>query len=239
MYHLHRPKTLISLFFCMAISTAVLAQSNQKNYNYLTFKRKSHYFGLTLGYNHSSFKIEHSNRFINNGDYRINESGNSPGLTLCMITNFKIGDYFDFRVLPSITLVNRSLQYIKNGSSTPKIVRIESVFGEMPLLLRFTSSPYKDKRVFVTSGIKYTYDFSSNSRSDRARFAILRISPHDFQYEIGAGLQFYLPYFIFSPEIKFSHGINNLLIYDKTLLESTVVEKLFSQGLTISLHFEG
>ena len=83
------------------------------------------------------------------------------------------------------------------------------------------------------------YDFSSNSRTDKNRFDILRISPHDFQFEIGAGLQFFLPYFIFSPEIKFSHGLNNLLIYDSDFIESTIIEKLFSKSFTISFHFEG
>ena len=58
-------------------------------------------------------------------------------------------------------------------------------------------------------------------------------------FEIGAGIQFFLPYFIFSPEIKFSHGLNNILIFDDALPESTVIEKVLSRGFTISLHFEG
>jgi hypothetical protein len=57
--------------------------------------------------------------------------------------------------------------------------------------------------------------------------------------EYGAGIQFYLPYFIFSPEIKFSHGIGNVLLYNRSLQESTVLEKLLSRGFTLSFHFEG
>ena len=52
-------------------------------------------------------------------------------------------------------------------------------------------------------------------------------------------MQFYLPYFIFSPEIKFSHGLNNILIYDNKLPESTIIEKLFTKAFTLSFHFEG
>lgn len=214
-------------------------QDISKSYNYQTFKRKSHYFGLTIGYNSSGFKIEHSNRFINNSNFRWNEGLSNPGLTLSMITNFKLGDHIDFRVLPSIALSYRTLAYREVNSNIEKKDRIESVFGELPLLIRFTSQPYKDRRVYLIGGVKYTYDFSSNSRSDKNQFSIIRISPHDFQLEIGAGLQFYLPYFIFSPEIKFSHGINNSLIYDGSLPESTVIEKLFSKSFTISFHFEG
>ncbi|HEX5624759.1 MAG TPA: outer membrane beta-barrel protein [Saprospiraceae bacterium] len=215
------------------------AQGGSKSYNYLSFKRKSHYFGLTIGYNSSGFKIEHSRRFILNPDYRWNEGVSKPGLTLSMITNFKIGDYFDFRVLPSIALSYRSLAYVGAQNNVEREDRIESVFGEMPMLVRFTSAPYKDMRVFFLTGVKYSYDFASNSRSDKNQFQIVRISPHDFQFEIGAGMQFYLPYFIFSPEIKFSHGLNNILIYDRLLPESTIIEKLFSQSFTLSFHFEG
>ncbi|MBK6352702.1 MAG: outer membrane beta-barrel protein [Saprospiraceae bacterium] len=107
------------------------------------------------------------------------------------------------------------------------------------MIVRFTSAPYKDARVFMLAGVKYSYDFASNSRSDKNRFDLVRISPHDFQIEIGAGMQFFLPYFIFTPEIKFSHGLNNVLIYDNKLIESTIIDKLFSRTLTISFHFEG
>jgi hypothetical protein len=52
-------------------------------------------------------------------------------------------------------------------------------------------------------------------------------------------MQFFFPYFIFSPELKFSHGLGNVLIFDDSLPESTVLDKVLSRALTISLHFEG
>lgn len=238
MHHLLSKK--ISLYALVCILPFLLhAQEHAKSYNYNTFKNKTHYFGLTIGYNSSGYKLEHSRRFIQNPDFRWNEGISNPGLTLSMITNFKLGQNFDFRVLPSISLSYRTLSYQAINSNVEKKERIESVFGELPLLVRFTSAPYKDKRVYFLGGVKYSYDFSSNSRSDKNQFNIVRISPHDFHVEIGAGMQFYLPFFIFSPEIKFSHGINNILIYDSALPESTVIEKLFSKSFTISFHFEG
>ncbi|MBX7162607.1 MAG: PorT family protein [Saprospiraceae bacterium] len=215
------------------------AQSSYKSYNYLGFKKKNHYFGLTVAYNQSGFKIEHSKRFIQNPVYKINEGISNPGLTLSMVNNFKIGDYFDFRLLPSVSLSYRKINYTFIATGEQKTDLIESVFGELPMLIRFTSAPYKDKRFYVLAGVKYSYDFSSNSRSDKNKFDIIRISPHDFQVEVGIGMQFYMPFFIFSPEFKFSHGLGNLLIYDKNLVESTIIEKLFSKIITFSFHFEG
>ncbi len=239
MYNLFRHQIAFCIFVIIVFPLVIYSQANSASYNYLNFKRKSHYFGLTIGYNSSGYKIEHSKRFINNTNYKWNEGISNPGLTLSVIANFKIGDYFDFRVLPSIALSYRSLAYRDLSTNLERIERSESVFGEVPLLVRFTSAPYKDKRVFFLTGVKYSYDFASNSRTNKNQFQIVRISPHDFQFEIGAGMQFYLPFFIFSPEIKFSHGLNNILIFDSKLPESTIIEKLFSKSFSISLHFEG
>lgn len=148
MHNLFRLQIVILFISLFLFPDLLLSQSNSNSYNYLAFKRKSHYFGLTIGYNSSGFKIEHSRRFINNANYKWNEGIRKPGLTLSMITNFKIGEYFDFRVLPSISLSYRSLGYIGVNSTIERQDRIESVFGELPMLIRFTSAPYKDKRVF-------------------------------------------------------------------------------------------
>ncbi|MEP7197435.1 MAG: outer membrane beta-barrel protein [Saprospiraceae bacterium] len=231
----------ISLFFSFfsILFLGLHAQHGRQNLNFDGLNKKNHYYGLSLAYNYSSFKIEHSKRLLPSGSFRINDGVGESGLTLCMITNFKMGDYFDFRILPSIAISNRTLSYTTNNSKIPTTFKIESVFGEVPILLRFTSEPYRDKRILLVSGINYTYDFASNSRSDKRKFDLVRISPHDFQFEIGAGIQIYMPFFIFTPEIKFSHGLGNLLIYDGKLVESTVIDKLYSKTITFSLHFEG
>lgn len=93
-------------------------------------------------------------------------------------------------------------------------------------------------RLFVVAGVKYAFDVASDSRARNSE-NLVRIAPTDFSLEYGAGIQFYLPYFIFSPEIKFSHGIGNVLLYNRSLQESTVLEKLLSRGFTLSFHFEG
>jgi hypothetical protein len=95
-------------------------------------------------------------------------------------------------------------------------------------------------RVFVLAGVKYTYDVASNARirQEQAVRAVL-LSPHDFSVEVGGGFQFFFPFFIFSPELKYSQGIGNILIYNSNLEQTNVVEKVLTRTFTISLHFEG
>jgi hypothetical protein len=109
---------------------------------------------------------------------------------------------------------------------------------EAPFLLRFKSQPYHDMRLFVVGGVRYAYDVANNSKSRQAD-RLIKVSPHEFSFEAGAGIQLFFPYFIFSPEIRFSYGLGNLLIYNDKLEESSVLDKLLSQGITITINLEG
>ena len=164
---------------------------------------------------------------------RIAEGKRKGGFNIHMIANLKMGEYFDFRFLPGFAFSYRS--FIFNDLQERQV---ESVFFELPFSLRYKSMPYKDKRVFVTGGLKYNYDIASSSKSRQAA-TLIKISPHDFQWEVGFGMQFFYPFFIFSPEIKYSRGLGNILIYNKDLNESKVLENVTSQIFTLTFNFEG
>jgi hypothetical protein len=215
------------------------AQTAKGNYNFLDFNQKPYYFGITLAYNTSNFKIFQSRDFVLNDSIRQVESVTGPGFNLGIVTNLKIGEYFDIRFLPTLSFAERNINYsVTKDSRIPFARKVESVFVEMPFHARYKSAPFHDMRLFVIAGVKYSFDVASDSRSRKAE-TLVKIAPNDFAFEVGAGAQFFLPYFIFSPEIKFSHGLNNILIFDKNLEESSVIEKVLSRTLTISLHFEG
>jgi hypothetical protein len=130
------------------------------------------------------------------------------------------------------------MTYQQANSSILEKQRLSSTFVEVPFLFRFKSAPYRDKRVFIVTGFKYAFDASNQSNADSQDFQI-NISPHDFQYEIGAGVQFFLPFFILSPEIKFSQGLGNILIYEKEDSKSRILDRVLSRSISFSLNFEG
>lgn len=234
MHHLLGKK--IGLFFLatLALSIQLSGQSSARdNYNYLDFQRKPYYFGMAFGSNFSSYRINQSQFFIGNDSIQIAEGRTRGGFNLNMITNLKMGEFFDLRFTPGFAFSYRS--FIFNNKQEN---RVESVFFEMPFYVRYKSMPYKDKRVFAIGGLKYGFDVASNSNARKAE-TLIRISPHDFQWEVGVGMQFFYPYFIFSPEIKFARGLGNILIYNNALDQSKVLENVVSQTFTISLNFEG
>lgn len=226
-----RKAALIAVFLCSY--SLIHSQAGKHNYNYLEYKNKEYYFGISLGFNSSKHQIFHSKEFIGNQNIFLAQGASGPGFNVHGIVNYKVGEYFDFRVLPGFTFATRYLDFNENNR-----VSIESIFVEFPLHIRYKSAPYRDKRAYVIGGLNYSFDVSSNSKTRQAN-DFIKISPHDFQLELGLGMQFFFPYFILSPEIKFSQGINNTLLYNNLIIESSVMEKLLSRVITISFHFEG
>ena len=217
----------------------LLGQSSKGNYNFLDFQQKPYYFGITLASNTSKFRLFRSNDFILNDSISLTEPVKGPGFNLGIVTNLKLGDNFDIRFLPTLSFAERNIKFASPGDGRPAYQRkVESVFVELPFHVRYKSAPYNDLRMFVIGGIKYTFDVASDSRS-RQRDELVKIAPTDFALELGAGVQFFFPYFIFSPEIKVSQGISNILIFNQGLEQSNVIEQLLSRTFTISLHFEG
>lgn len=250
--HLHRNKgvketrssgffrwVLPIVLFALLPTSASAQFTGGNNYNFYDFQNKQFYFGLTLGFNSSRYTPFRSEDFIFRDTIIGVKSLNGPGFNLNMIANLKIGQYFDFRFLPGFSFAERRLNYTQNTRITSETQEsVQSVFVELPFHFRYKSAPYRDKRLFLIAGVKYSFDVASESRTRQAE-NLVRISPHDFHIEYGAGMQFFFDYFIFSPEFKISQGIGNTLLFNPNLPESTVLEKVLSRTFTLSFHIEG
>ncbi|THH41309.1 type IX secretion/gliding motility protein PorT/SprT [Neolewinella litorea] len=239
-FDLHRHPLILALLLVAGLSTCARAQfTGGNNYNFYDFQNKDYYFGITLGFNSSRYTPYRSEEFLYTDSIVGVESLNGPGFNLNLIGNLKLGRYFDFRFTPGFSFAERSLNYTQSTErQAVNQEKIESVFIEMPFYFRYKSAPYRDKRLFLIAGMKYSFDVASESRTRQAE-ELVRISPHDYSIEYGAGIQIFFPYFILSPEFKISHGIGNTLLFNPSLPESRVLEKVTSRTFTLSFHIEG
>lgn len=240
MHNIHWSKIVAFIFFLILGSNLYSQGVPKGNLNYWEFRNKPFYFGLTIGLHSTGYIHSKSSQFTQSDSIQTINNINRSGLNVNIITNLKIGQYFDFRFIPGFGFSERKLRFLRGPESIYSEQRIESVFLDIPLLLRYKSVPYKDKRLFVVGGLKYSYDVSSASSTRKnQKDNLIQIAPHDFQFEIGAGMQMFFPFFIFSPEIKFSRGLSNIHIYNGNLEESRIIDKILSRAFSISLHFEG
>ena len=90
----------------------------------------------------------------------------------------------------------------------------------------------------MMGGFKYETDLASKARSQNAD-DIIKLSGTDYGIEAGMGFNFYMRFFVLSPEIKISNGISNVHSRDPNLKFSSVIDKIQSRQIIFSLIFEG
>ncbi len=220
----------------MSISLLSHAQFNAHFFDAKFYSKPIH-FGILMGYNSSDFRFTHSNSFLFNDTILTIESIRNPGFNLGIVSNLRLNRHFDFRLLPGLTFSERALQF-RTFEDTSVIKSIESVNVDVPVLFKFKSDPYKDMRVYVVAGVKYSFDMASNAKSRNAE-DMIKVGRHDLSLDYGLGFEIYFPMFILAPEIRISQGLFNVHAADSKLIYSRVIDKLYSRSIQIIFHFEG
>jgi hypothetical protein len=108
---------------------------------------------------------------------------------------------------------------------------------DFPIYIKYKSERYNNFRAYVIGGLKYSMDIASKEKIDDKGQEIVKLKKHDLMAEIGFGLDFYLEYFKFSPQIKISYGLLNLLTKDKTVYTQSI-NRLTANGWMLSFTFE-
>jgi hypothetical protein len=190
-------------------SRSILAQSDynrQENLPY--YDQRAFHYGILLGLHASLPKIEYSEVFLDSANIHSITPKSSPGFSLGGIINFRLNEYLDARLTPTVGFYEYKVDY--NYVNQPKITQsVSSTNVELPLLLKFKSERRKNIRMYFIGGGKISFEASGRKDEDEAE-AQLRIKENSLSLEYGVGLDVYYPLFKFSPEIRFSHGLSNV-----------------------------
>ena len=228
---------LIALLLCVSFNS--FGQRHKKPQNLPRYDFKKIHFGFTLGINSLNFNINKNNNFLNNDTLLSMLSEDQKGFNLGIVSNLRLGKYTDLRFVPTLVFGERILNYSFNDQSNLPLQekRIESTMIDFPFSLKYKSERYNNFRTYVMCGIKYSLDIASQSEIDDEGQELVKLNNHDFMIEGGFGIDFYLQYFKFSPQIKLSHGIINILTKDSTLYTETI-KNLKTSSWMISFTFE-
>ena len=228
---------LIALLLCVSFNS--FGQRHKKPQNLPRYDFKKIHFGFTLGINSLNFNINKNNNFLNNDTLISMLSEDQKGFNLGIVSNLRLGKYTDLRFIPTLVFGERILNYsFNNQSNLPsQEKRIESTMIDFPFSLKYKSERYNNFRTYVMCGIKYSLDIASQSEIDDEGQELVKLNNHDLMIEGGFGIDFYLQYFKFSPQIKLSHGIINILTKDSTLYTETI-KNLKTSSWMISFTFE-
>ncbi|MGC8824003.1 MAG: porin family protein [Bacteroidales bacterium] len=204
------------------------------------------HFGYTLGLNVMDFSFgRYYQRNPNTDTLYADLTQLNPGFQVGMIADFRLGEYLNFRVLPSFNFGQRNLSFFVNkgrdGMQTQHTFRIESSMLDLPILLKYKAKRINNYRPYVIVGSSVRYDLAAKKKYkiDDEEYILLR--PFDIYAELGFGIDFYLPYFKLSTEVKLCLGMLDILNHTPPEVHPEYVNalrKLNSQILMFSFHFE-
>jgi hypothetical protein len=193
------------------------------------------HYGFFLSGHYSKFNRTYSQAFVSGADtaFAISPKG-SPGFGLGFIANYIINSHFEIRILPSAAFYERSINY-RFVKGTERTQLIESTFLELPMLVKYRSVRRGNVRAYMVGGIKPSVEIGTNKREREQNR--LRTDNIDFAIEYGFGFDLFYSFVKVSPELRFSHGISNMLIKD-TSPYSKGLERLASHTVSLYLFFE-
>lgn len=233
----------VFIFLFLIGSIAGADAQVRRNKNVRKFDDRLFHFGFTLGLNTSNFNVKYNTDLIFEDNLLRIDNRQQAGFNLGIVSSMNIiPSTLKLRFVPALSFQERLLQYtflLPDNSVEVLDSRVESTYLDFPLMLKYRTFRYNNFAAYFLGGAQYSLDLASQvDVSNGGPDAIVIIQKDDWAWQVGTGVDFFLPYFKFGIEIKLSQGINNILVQDNTRFARHLNE-LRSRVWWISFTFEG
>jgi len=222
---------------CVSASFAQGRYRPESMLNYQEVDQKLLHFGFTLGINSMDFAVYNSGK----GDVRAEQVSFTPGFSVGIVSDLRLHEDWSLRFLPGLEFGERTISYTNLSQQT---VNVESVLVNLPLLLKYRARRLNNYRPYLVGGASYKIDVQSQKSLNPDKDMLIRLKSTDVYLELGAGIDFYLPYFKLATELKFAVGLRDILNhqydFDNPGYEAytDAIRRVNSKIITLSFHFE-
>lgn len=231
-------KNFYIIFLCFIAGKSFSQETKVRNNP--EYDDKLIHFGYTLGLNEMEFSFGRNYKANPNDTLYADLVKPMLGFHVGMISDLRLGEYFDLRLQPSYNFSQRNLVFFVNRKLNTQM-NLESSMIDIPLSLKYKAKRINNYRPYLLGGGSVRYDLAAKKKFDESTNEYVLLRPFDIYYEIGFGIDFYLTYFKFSTEIKLSVGTLNILNHSKSPSQPEYVNaltKLNSNIILFSMHFE-
>ncbi|MFT4683173.1 MAG: hypothetical protein ACJAU0_001808 [Flavobacteriales bacterium] len=232
---------VIIIAIALCITGTLSAQHTARNLP--QFDYKPYHFGFLLSVNTSDFNFRYAETSNFNDSLLGISNRKQQGFNLALLASLDLTKNFHIRFIPGLSFQDRGLNYtfrVSDGTSETFLKRTESVYLDLPILFKLRTNRVNNFAAYALIGGKYSRDMQSQKDVDNAlaNDIILKLEDTDFSIDAGGGIDFFLPYFKFSIEMKTAFGIPNILIQENSKFSSPL-GSLRTRTFVFSLCFEG
>jgi len=223
---------LIPIFLLLFLTFQVFSQEEDVDFYEPT--EKDIRMGFTFGINYHMFELEKSDwTSLPNVSDSINDvsSQNAPGLSVGMLFNQKISDFFQIRLYPNLLFYCNTIIYDTKYHFTEKIKLRHT---ELNVPLQFNFSPIQGTGIQVFIGGKYAYIFGNSDYDSSLLFAAKKTS---FYAEAGMGYEFKVDKSTVMAELKYSYGLNNLMPKEKNNIYLSSISSIKFNTITLTISY--
>lgn len=223
--------TFLILYCCSFI---VIGQNYKRPPNMPNYDYQKWHFGFTLGPDYQNLRISNNSADLTGllpldqipteipgggGLSKISmysEIKNlTPGFHVGIITSRRLGEHFNIRVIPSLSLGSKEIQSTRliQGINPDTVVftteiettKIKSNYISCPVLIKYKAIRIDNARPYLIAGANFKYDLATDTETP------ITLKKFDTSLEFGIGSDFYMQTFRLGIEIRFGIGLFNML----------------------------
>lgn len=233
------------LLFSFILLTGLVFSQKEKPKNYRRFDERLFHFGFMLGTNTSNLTAyQKLDAYASYGMKRM-ETKSQPGGQVGILTTMKLGTpVVRLRFIPTLSFQERAIiQVFEDPMDAENEIfneeRINATSLDFPLMFQFRTTRLNNFATYVLAGGQYSLDLQSQQDASQSFIdPFIKMKKNDWQGQVGAGIEFFAPFFKFGIELKYSHSFVNTFIQDNTPV-SRPIDKMYNNGWWFSLIFEG
>ncbi len=234
---------LITISLFLLCSSTIIAQKKERVTQLPNFDKKKLSFAYYLGVNKKGFKVQYNDSQFAAGSQNLITIEESYGFNIGLVVDYRLHNNINLRFEPGLSSNTKTLTFnLPQIPNDRRERKVPSTYLRMPLVLKFSTNRLDNMKAFVIGGASYDFNFSSNQNNkDDNTQGQFRMKKHNFMYELGVGVDLYLPYFKFSPSIRGIFAINNEIIPDNFPASSpytSTVDYFGTRGIFINFTFQ-
>ena len=243
-YNIHRYVWGVLAVMCLLALPQHLTAQERKVQNRPYIDMRVWHYGFLFGTHVQDLE------FVNNGYLHTTEEGTqeswfaeapsyTPGFSVGVLGEWRMTEHFSLRLIPTMHFGDKMVVFREQQSGEEVRQSVRSTYLSVPVEVKCAAQRFNNYRPYVMAGIAPSFDLTVKHQKP------LLVQRADVALEIGAGCDFYLPFFKLIPELKFCFGLADILVKnrkdltDVNMLKYTQsLDKASNRMMVLTFYFE-